>query len=63
MHFEADAPLTIRSLIFFPETNPERGIGMHAKVDSGVALYSRRVLIQKMRKDCYLRFYAFCEAW
>ena len=47
MHFEADAPLTIRSLIFFPETNPERGIGMHAKVDSGIALYSRRVLIQK----------------
>jgi TNF receptor-associated protein 1 len=47
MHFEADAPLTIRSLIFFPETNPERGIGMHAKVDSGISLYSRRIMIQK----------------
>ena len=59
MHFEADAPLTIRSLIFFPETNPERGIGMHAKVDSGVALYSRRVLIQKNAQGLlppFLRF-------
>ncbi|NJM38865.1 MAG: molecular chaperone HtpG [Akkermansiaceae bacterium] len=43
LHFSADAPITINSLIFVPGENPERmGFG---KVDGGVALYSKKVLI------------------
>lgn len=43
LHFSADAPIAINSLIFAPSENPERmGFG---KVDGGVALYSKKVLI------------------
>lgn len=43
LHFNADAPLAINALIYFPPSNPERlGFG---KQDPGVALYSRKVLI------------------
>jgi TNF receptor-associated protein 1 len=43
LHFSADAPLAINALMFAPSENPERmGFG---KVDGGVALYCRKVLI------------------
>lgn len=43
LHFSADAPITINALVFAPSENPERmGFG---KVDGGVALYSKKVLI------------------
>jgi TNF receptor-associated protein 1 len=43
LHFTADAPITINALIFAPSENPERmGFG---KVEGGVSLYSRKVLI------------------
>jgi len=43
LHFSADAPITINALIFAPSENPERmGYG---KVDGGVSLYSKKVLI------------------
>ena len=43
LHFSADAPLAINALIFAPSENPERmGYG---KVDGGVSLYSKKVLI------------------
>ncbi len=43
IHFNADAPLAINALIYFPHSNPEKlGFG---KQDPGVALYSRKVLI------------------
>ena len=43
LHFSADAPITINSLVFAPSENPERmGFG---KVECGVALYSKKVLI------------------
>jgi TNF receptor-associated protein 1 len=43
LHFSADAPIAINSLVFAPGENPERmGFG---KVDGGVALYSKKVLI------------------
>ncbi len=43
LHFSADAPIAINSLVFAPNENPERmGFG---KVDCGVALYSKKVLI------------------
>ncbi|MGL4401988.1 MAG: molecular chaperone HtpG, partial [Luteolibacter sp.] len=43
LHFSADAPITINALIFAPSENPERmGFG---KVEGGVSLYSKKVLI------------------
>ena len=43
LHFSADAPLAINALVFVPSENPERmGWG---KVDPGVALYCKKVLI------------------
>ena len=43
LHFNADAPLAIHSLLFVPNENPEPwGMG---QTDPGVALYCRRVLI------------------
>ncbi len=43
LHFNADAPLAINSLLFVPRENPERfGMG---QMEPGVALYCRRVLI------------------
>ena len=43
LHFSADAPIAINALVFAPSENPERmGFG---KVDGGVSLYSKKVLI------------------
>jgi TNF receptor-associated protein 1 len=43
LHFSADAPLAIKALLFVPQENPERaGLG---RIDPGVALYCRKVLI------------------
>lgn len=43
MHFSSDAPIEINSLIFVPKLNPEQmGFG---KVDPGVSLYCKKVLI------------------
>lgn len=45
MHFSVDAPLAINALLFVPDENMERfGFG---KLDSGVHLYCRKVLIQQ----------------
>jgi len=46
MAFKADAPMTIRSLVYFPAENPERLAGFGGQANSGVSLYARRVLIQ-----------------
>ena len=44
MAYKTDAPLNIRSLFYVPSHSPELyGFG---KVDNGVSLYSRKVLIQ-----------------
>jgi TNF receptor-associated protein 1 len=43
LHFSADAPLVINALIFAPSENPER-MGFN-KVEAGVSLYSKKVLI------------------
>ena len=43
LHFSADAPIAINALVFAPSENPERmGFG---KVDGGISLYSKKVLI------------------
>jgi molecular chaperone HtpG len=43
LHFSTDAPIAINALVFVPTENPER-LGL-AKCDPGVALYSRKVMI------------------
>ena len=57
LHFEADAPIAINALIFIPGENPEKtGFG---KVDAGVALYCKKVLIDPEPKHLlpeWLRF-------
>lgn len=49
LHFSADAPITINSLVFVPSENPER-MGM-GKAEPAVALYSRKVLIDAAPKE------------
>jgi len=59
MSFKADAPMTIRSLLYFPAENPERIAGFGGHVNSGVSLYTRRVLIQENTEKLlppFLRF-------
>ncbi len=57
LHFSADAPIAINALIFIPGDNPEKmGFG---KVDAGVALYCKKVLIDPEPKGLlpeWLRF-------
>ena len=57
LHFAADAPIAINALLFVPSENPERmGFG---KVDAGVALYCKKVLIDAEPKGLlpeWLRF-------
>lgn len=57
MHFAADAPLEINSLLFIPGQNPEMpGLG---RTDHGVALHCRKVLIDPEPKEFlpeWLRF-------
>ena len=50
LHFSADAPLAINALVFAPSENPER-MGFGGKTEAGVALYSRKVLIDPSPKE------------
>lgn len=62
LHFSADAPLTVRALLFAPNENPERGFGGSQSGnanESGVSLYSRRVLIQQNAKNVLPSFLRF----
>ena len=62
LHFSADAPLTVRALLFAPSENPERGFGgAGALIENagGVALYSRRVLIQQDARNVLPNFLRF----
>lgn len=57
MHFSADAPIQLNSLLFFPKTNYET-LGFSPE-EHGVSLFVKRVLIQNDNKDLmpkYLRF-------
>lgn len=57
LHLTSDAPIQINALLFMPADNPERfGLG---RLDPGVNLYCRKVLIQQGAKGIlpeYLRF-------
>ena len=62
LHFSADAPLTVRALLFAPTDNPERGFGGSQSGnnnESGVSLYSRRVLIQQNARNVLPSFLRF----
>lgn len=57
LHFNADAPISINSLVFVPQDNQEKwGMG---QMEAGVALYCRRVMIDPHPKGLlpeWLRF-------
>ena len=44
LHFQTDAPISINALFYFPERHLEK-LGM-GRLDAGVSLYSRKILIQ-----------------
>ncbi|OEH76503.1 heat shock protein [Cyclospora cayetanensis] len=48
--FSADAPLSIRSVLYFPSDPPNR-LFQSGPLESGVALHSRRVLVKKSASD------------
>ena len=57
LHYAADVPLAIKSLIYFPSTNPEK-FSMQPETSS-VSLYSRKVMIKQNCQELlpgYLRF-------
>ncbi len=49
LHFSADAPLAINSILFVPQNNPEK-FGM-TRAEPAVSLYCRKVLIDPSPKD------------
>ncbi len=57
LHFNADAPLALNALLFVPQNSPEiQGLG---RIDPGVALHCRKILIDSHPKDLlpeWLRF-------
>jgi molecular chaperone HtpG len=57
MHFSSDAPINLNTLLFVPKSNFERiGFG---RMEAGVNLYCKKVLIQEKAKDIlpeWLRF-------
>eukprot|EP00479_Gromia_sphaerica_P006638 TRINITY_DN1953_c0_g1_i1.p1 TRINITY_DN1953_c0_g1~~TRINITY_DN1953_c0_g1_i1.p1 ORF type:complete len:311 (+),score=69.96 TRINITY_DN1953_c0_g1_i1:262-1194(+) len=57
LHFLADVPLSIQALFYVPERHSERFGG--GRMEQGVSVYSRKVLIQQKSKDIlpeWLRF-------
>uniref|UniRef100_A0A0N4TNZ9 HATPase_c domain-containing protein n=1 Tax=Brugia pahangi TaxID=6280 RepID=A0A0N4TNZ9_BRUPA len=59
IHYKADAPINIRSLLYVPSHNVSQLEFANSADQSGVSLYARRVLIKSNAKDLlprYLRF-------
>ena len=59
LHFSADAPLAIQSLLFVPQRNFE-SMGM-GRIDSEVNLYCRKVLIQAKAKGLFPEWLRFLK--
>jgi TNF receptor-associated protein 1 len=59
LHFSADAPLAIQSLLFVPQRNFET-LGM-GRMDSEVNLYCRKVLIQAKAKGLFPEWLRFLK--
>ena len=61
MHFNADAPISINSLLFVPKENTERfGFG---KMDPSVALHCHKVLIDAEPKGLLPDWLRFLKGW
>ena len=57
LHYSVDSPIMIRSLFYVPATNPEKM--SRERLDAGVNLYSRKVLIKPKAQELlpeWLRF-------
>jgi molecular chaperone HtpG len=59
LHFNADAPLAIRSLLFIPQHSREK-LGM-PKTESEVHLYCRKILIQSKSKGLFPEWLRFLK--
>jgi molecular chaperone HtpG len=59
LHFSADAPLAIQSLLFVPQRNFET-LGM-GRIDSEVNLYCRKVLIQSKAQGLFPEWLRFLK--
>jgi molecular chaperone HtpG len=59
LHFSADAPLAIQSLLFVPQRNFET-LGM-GRIDSEVNLYCRKILIQAKAKGLFPEWLRFLK--
>jgi len=59
LHFSADAPLQINSLVFIPKENPEKFGFMRA--EQSVSLYCRKVLIESKPKDLFPEWLRFLK--
>ena len=59
LHFSADAPLAIQSLLFVPQRNFET-LGM-GRMDSEVNLYCRKILIQAKAKGLFPEWLRFLK--
>ncbi|HEX8372918.1 MAG TPA: molecular chaperone HtpG [Chthoniobacterales bacterium] len=59
LHFNADAPISIQSLLFVPERNMEK-ITM-TRAESDVSLYSKRVLITPKAKGLFPEWLRFLK--
>ncbi len=59
LHFSADAPLAIRSLLFVPKHSREK-LGM-PKTESEVHLYCRKILIQSKSKGLFPEWLRFLK--
>ncbi len=57
LHFSADAPLAIHSLLFVPAENIEK-LGF-ARTEPGVALYCRKILIQQQAEELLPDYFRF----
>ncbi|MCL6478848.1 MAG: molecular chaperone HtpG [Peptococcaceae bacterium] len=59
LHLSADAPIQLHALFFVPSENMERfGFG---RVDPGVNLYCRKVLIQQNARDILPEYFRFIK--
>ncbi len=59
VHYVADAPVEIHSILFVPRTR-EQGV-LRMRQDYGIKLYSRHVLIQENNKDLLPAHFRFVE--
>ena len=60
LHYQTDAPLNVRALFYVPEGKPGL-FEMSPQTESGVGLYSRRVLIKNKAENILPKWLRFCK--